>query len=105
MVLAEGTPVLAAGGERVGEVKRVLAEPDVDVFDGVIVATPAGDRFVDADRAGDLYERAMVLPLTVEEARGLPEPPENPAVVSVDPEDTVQRSPVRRAWDRLSGKE
>ena len=111
MVLAEGTPVLTSDGERVGEVERVLAEPDVDVFDGVIIATPQGARFVDADHAGDLYERAMVLSLSAQEARHLPDPTGNPAVVDVDPEDTVERSPgeqlgdaLRRAWNLVSGK-
>ena len=44
--LEPGTPVADRFGQRVGEVKKVLIAGRY--FDGVIVATDAGDRFVDA---------------------------------------------------------
>ncbi|MGI8597486.1 MAG: hypothetical protein ACR2LY_09430 [Thermoleophilaceae bacterium] len=110
ILLAERTPVLTVEETELGTVKRVLADFDRDLFDGLIVDTPDGDRFVDAPRVADLYERAVILALSDEEAAHLPEPTPAPAQMDVHPDDTAERSPaqevgllVRRAWDRISG--
>lgn len=106
LLLAEGTPVLAAGGERVGEVRRVLAVPDADVFDGLILETPEGERFVDADHVGALHERAAFLTLTREETRHLPEPSASPAAMEARPGEVDEgglAASLRSAWDRISG--
>src|SRR3954471_25085312 len=42
LTLSEGTPVFAAGGERIGVVEHVLADTNADVFDGLIVDGRAG---------------------------------------------------------------
>jgi sporulation protein YlmC with PRC-barrel domain len=109
--LGEGTPIFTRDGQEIGTVKRVLADLDEDIFDGLILDTPSGDRFVDADHVGDIYERAVVLALSDEEARHLPEAKPGPPVLELDPEDTVKRSPaeqlgreIRRAWDVISGR-
>ncbi len=111
VLLTEQTPVLSAEESRLGKVKRVLADFERDLFDGLIVDTPNGDRFVDAPSVASIYEQAVVLTLTDEEAEQLPEPRPGPATMEVDPEDTASRSPaeevgrtIRRAWDRISGK-
>lgn len=108
LVLAEGTPVLGSDGTELGTVKRVLADEGSDVFDGLILDTPGGDRFVDAPHVPELYERAVVLDLTAEQARHLPEPTPSPAVMDVDPgdadeDDSDLRRTLRKAWDRISG--
>ena len=110
LALAEGTPVFTADEAQVGDVARVLALAEKDIFEGLILNTPNGDRFVDADHVGDLYERAVMLTVTAEEAEHLPEPRASPAALGVHPEDTVERSPgervgdaIRRTWDRISG--
>ena len=77
-VLEKGTPVETADGQEFGQVKRVLEVRAKDVFDGVVVKTPNGDRFVDADEIDRLYENAMVLNLSAEAATLLPKPGENP---------------------------
>ncbi len=107
LVLAEGTPVLSSDGVEIGKVQRVLADEGSDVFDGLILDTPDGERFVDAIHAGELFERAVVLDLTGEQTGHLPEPTPSPAVVDVDLADTEDdsdlRGTLRRAWDRISG--
>jgi hypothetical protein len=110
MALEEGTPVFTNDDEEVGTLKRVLADLDEDIFDGLIISTPDGDRFVDAEGVGDIYERAVVLALSSDETKHLPEATPGPAVLEVDPEDTVKRSTseelarrLRSAWDRISG--
>jgi hypothetical protein len=110
LVLADGTPVLASDGQEVGQVEHVLADPDADVFDGVIVdmrAGPGGHRFADADLVDAIHERGVVLALDAEAAARLPEPAENPATLSADPDDTAPDTlsdKLRRAWDYLSGR-
>jgi uncharacterized protein YrrD len=109
LVLAEGTPVYASGGEELGKVEHVLAEPEVDVFDGLVI-DPAGlgrdHRFVDAAQIQQVYERGVLLTLSADAAAGLPEPSANPAEIAAGPEDTVPDDlgdKLRRAWDRISG--
>jgi hypothetical protein len=110
LVLEPGTPVLSADGERLGKVKRVLAVPDDDIFDGLILDTPDGDRFVDAEHVGRLHERGAVLDLAAGDAHHLPEPTAAPAAMEVTPDDAAGRgaggelgAALRRAWDRISG--
>ena len=43
--LAIGTPVLSSSGTPFGEVKHVLQVPELDLFDGIAVATKHGLRF------------------------------------------------------------
>ena len=47
LTLAPGTPVVDRFGQRVGAIERVLLHAG-DTFDGIIVRTPVGRRFVDA---------------------------------------------------------
>ena len=109
MVLEEGTPVHSADGVEVGTVKHVLADAGTDVFDGLVLDTKEGDRFVDAPEIADLYERLVVLAIGAEQARRLPEHTPSPAVIDVDPDTiagsdpTGTKSTARKVWDRLSG--
>ena len=44
-----GVPVLTATGHEIGTLEHVLQIPAEDLFDGLVVATADGLRFVDAD--------------------------------------------------------
>ena len=106
LVLDRGVPVFSSDGERLGRVKRVLAAEDEDIFDGLIVDTREGDRFVDAEHAARLYERGVVLDVRGDEAHHLPDPSAGPATLGVTPGDTVPGDlgdTLRRAWNRISG--
>lgn len=110
LTLAEGASVYSSDGEPLGEVEHVLADPDVDVFDGFVVDTsvlPGGRRFVDASEVDEVYERGVVLKLSASDAEGLPEPSANPGVLEAGPDDMVAedlRDKLHRAWDMISGK-
>ncbi|MBA2637473.1 MAG: PRC-barrel domain-containing protein [Solirubrobacterales bacterium] len=111
LVLREGTPVETADGHRLGTVKRVLFDDATDIFDGLVVDTGAGERFVDAPEVADLHERLVVLALGVEQARHLREPEDNPTAMSATPADVVADSAgdrisggLRRVWNLISGK-
>ena len=110
MVLGEGTAVYSSDGEELGSVKRVLADNEADIFDGLIVDTPEGDRFVDAPHVDELYERAVVLKLSADDAQHMPEPTANPATMEPTPDDIAGDTTgdtiahrLRQAWDRISG--
>jgi hypothetical protein len=98
LVLAAGTPVRSADGVEVGRVKSVLADDAEDIFDGVIVTTPRGDRFVEAELVDAIYERALVLSASAAEAERLPPPSENPAAMRATPDDSRPSF-----WQRLTG--
>ena len=73
-VLPRGTPVRSSDGEQIGTVRRVQDNTREHIFDGIVIDTPAGRRFVDAPEVARIFERAVVLTITAEQARELPEP-------------------------------
>ena len=106
LALAEGTRVVSSDGHEIGTVRHVLAVPDDDVFDGIVIDTPDGMRFADAPIVGDLYEHEARLRVDARAAGSLPSPSENPAALDVDPDDVDGSNlseKLRRAWDYLSG--
>lgn len=74
LALRRGTPVLTADGQEFGRVRRVLEVQVKNIFDGIVVRTPQGDRFLDAPEVDRIYERAVLTSLSAEEAAALPEP-------------------------------
>ncbi|HEX8075067.1 MAG TPA: hypothetical protein VF545_08800 [Thermoleophilaceae bacterium] len=108
LVLARGTRVESSDGVEVGAVRDVLQVPVKDVFDGIVVDTPNGRRFVDGPEVAELYENLVVLGIDAEAAARLPKPGRNPAAMKLSPDD-VSRSgasnAARRLWSRLSGRQ
>ena len=72
-VLARGTPVRSSDGIEVGTVRRVQDNAREHIFDGIVIDTPSGRRFVDAPEVARIFERTVVLTITADEARELPE--------------------------------
>jgi uncharacterized protein YrrD len=110
MALQEGVPVYSSEGESLGKVEHVLADPEIDVFDGLVIDTsvlPGGHRFVDAPQVEGIYERGVVLTVDAAGAGNLPEPSASPGVLEAGPGDMVREDlgdKLRRAWDLISGK-
>jgi hypothetical protein len=73
--LARGTPVRAADGTEVGKVRRVLDNARENIFDGIVIETSSGLRFVDAPEVARIAELAVTLTIPVEEVLELPAPP------------------------------
>jgi hypothetical protein len=73
-LLVSGTPVHASSGEHLGTVERVLENPREHIFDGIVIATPSGLRFVDAPEVGRITERRVTLTIDAAAAAELPEP-------------------------------
>jgi Mrp family chromosome partitioning ATPase len=72
-VLERGTPVVDCDGGEVGAVREVLENQAEHIFDGLVLDTPAGQRFVDAPEIARITARAVTLTLDSEGAAALPE--------------------------------
>jgi len=71
--LPRGVPVHTADGERLGTVHRVLDNAREHIFDGIIVSTPDGRRFVDAPEVARITDQRVTLTIDAEAAKELPE--------------------------------
>lgn len=109
IALETGVPVYSCDGERLGSVEHILRDPEVDIFDGLVLDTsvlPGGHRFVDAAEVEEIFERGVLLRLEQATAVKLPEPSENPAAMEADPGEGAESEltrKLRRAWDLISG--
>jgi hypothetical protein len=113
LALAEGTKVLSADGEPVGEVAHVLADAENDIFDGIVIDAswlPGGYVFADASHVGEIRTGAVTLKLDAGACSSLPQPSANPAAIEATPDDAAKdgvgeqlQDKLRRAWDRISG--
>ncbi len=86
LVLKDGTDVRTADGTRIGTVEHVLQDDALDFFDGLVVRTSAGRRFVDAGQVARMTEDVVETTLTDDDASHLPEP-DGAAVYDADPHE------------------
>src|SRR6478752_1839027 len=92
LAVEKGVPVYSSDGEKLGRVVRVMAAPNLDMFDGIVFDTtagPGGHRFVDAPEVGQIYEQGDVLKIDAAEAAKLSAPEANPGSLKVNPADLV----------------
>jgi hypothetical protein len=78
-----GTPVLSSAGTEIGTLQHVLQVPELDLFDGIVIATHGGLRFIDADHIGMITRSRLQTDLDDAQAAQLP-PPDGPPVYHVD---------------------
>lgn len=78
LAVEKGTPVLTTDETTIGTVKAVLHVKEKNIFDGIVVATKDGERFVDAPEVDRCYERAVTTTLSPEGAAALPRPHAGP---------------------------
>ena len=102
-VLRRGTPVRSADGVQVGTVRRVLENARENIFDGIVIDTREGKRFVDAPEVARVAERAVTLTITADEVSELSVPGGMRRRVEQKP--TVRRAKrlgrnLRDRWDR-----
>jgi hypothetical protein len=83
LALAMDTPVLSSSGSEFGKVVHVLEIPELDEFDGIVVGTNDGHRFVDRDQISEITTTAVRCDLTDEQAAALPAP-DGPPVLHLD---------------------
>jgi hypothetical protein len=67
-VLRRGTPVCSADGVQLGTVRRPQEARRENIFDGIVIETAQGTRFVDAPEVARIAERAVTLTFPAAEA-------------------------------------
>jgi hypothetical protein len=90
--LEPGTPVETSDGHQFATVQAVLVDEKVSVFDGIVVQTAEGTRFVDADYIGRIYTTCVCTALSREQAANLPLP---------DGSTLIDIKPARSMTDQL----
>ena len=58
----------------IGKVYRVLDNAREHIFDGIVITTPDGHRFVDAPEVARITEKRVTLTIDAAEAKDLPAP-------------------------------
>lgn len=82
--LEPGTSVQTRDGQQFAEVQAVLVDERVSVFDGIVVLTAEGTRFVDADQIGSIYRTYVRTTLSADQVEELPLP-ERSTLVEIKP--------------------
>ena len=90
--VTRGTPVFSSDEQQVGTVAEVLDNYREHIFDGLVIDTDAGPKFVDAPEVRRTAERAVTLGITAAEAAKLG-PPEGgpPPAPAAKPAGFMQR--------------
>ena len=101
--LDKGVPLLAQSGKQFGTVEHVLQIPEEDLFDGIVVATSDGLRFVDRDQIGEITTAYVRCTLSDEQAAALPAPSGNDTFAANASQDTGTSLPDR--FGRMFGRE
>jgi hypothetical protein len=73
LALPRGVPALSADGIEVGTVLRALDNAREHIFDGMVIKTDKGRRFVDAPEVARITNRRVILTIDAAEAANLPE--------------------------------
>jgi hypothetical protein len=84
-LLQSGTTVESSDGKPLGSVTQVLENRKEHIFDGIVIETPAGLRFVDAPEVGRITGSLVTLTIDAEAARALPEPDSGAPEYRADP--------------------
>jgi len=74
LLLAKDTPVFGSDGGVAGKVKEVLCDPGDDIFDGLVLATSLGDRYLQADQVTAIHECGVDVAIPAAQALQLPVP-------------------------------
>jgi hypothetical protein len=96
--LPRGVPVISADGLELGTVHRVLDNAREHIFDGIVIKTDQGRRFVDAPEVARITDRRVTLTINAIDAADLPEDRGTLGAV----ETRLQRT--SRRWKRRFGR-
>ncbi len=86
--LKPGTAVQTSDGQHFATVQAVLVDEKVSVFDGIVVQTAEGTRFVDADLVDTIHTTFVRTTLSAEQAANLPLP-DGSTLVEIKPPRSI----------------
>ena len=89
LALEVGTAVESVSGQMIGKVEHVLQIPEEDLFDGIVVRTAEGLRFVTADQVGLITTAAVHSRVADADVANLQQPHTGDAVFEADPEQNT----------------
>ncbi len=75
--------MLSSSGKQIGTLEHVLEVSDLDLFEGIVIATHHGLRFIDAEHIPQITTTHLQTSLDDEQAAQLA-PPSGPPVYTVD---------------------
>ena len=112
-VLTKGTPVVTSTGTEIGTVEHALSDDSLDLFDGIVVKTKDGLRFVTADQVGLITVGAVNTKVADADVANLQKPHTGDAVFEADPEqdqghrlnEWFGRTFLREHWTRKNDDE
>ena len=96
--LPRGVPIVTADGVTVGTVAKVLDNAREHIFDGIVMKTDKGRRFIDAPEVARISLRQVTLSIDAAAAASLPEHRGTLGAV----ETNLRRSGTR--WKRRLGR-
>jgi hypothetical protein len=104
-VLRRGTPVRSSDGVQLGTVRRAQEAKREHIFDGIVIDTAKGQRFVDAPEVARIAERAVTLTFPADEAERHLQPMPSRLGTRLRTAKTVRRARrlgerARNAWER-----
>lgn len=88
--LEPGTPVWTSDSTPFATVRAVLVDELVSVFDGIVVQTDDGTRFVDADQVASIWTSSVRTTLSAEQAANLPQP-DGSTLIHIKPPGAMAR--------------
>jgi hypothetical protein len=91
LALRRGTPVRGSDGVAVGRVRRVQDNAREHIFDGIVVETRQGRRFVDAPEVAHIAEHAVTLSVTAADVLDA-SPPRSRMIERLDQMTLVRRA-------------
>jgi hypothetical protein len=88
LMIEPGWKVLSADGSEVGEVDEVAGDSNIDIFDGLAIATSAfgKPRYVPAEQVGEITEGTVRLKLTNDQVDRLGEYLEPATSAEIEPD-------------------
>ena len=73
--LRSGERVFSCDGQELGRVESVRADPEEDIFDGIVLdasGLPGGHRFIAGEQVEEIFENGVLLKLDAASAADLP---------------------------------
>ena len=74
LLLKPGVAVVASDDVHVGTVSRVLADPENDIFDGIVVSTVDGERLGAGAQVHEIYDNGVELTIDAAAVAALSRP-------------------------------